>query len=398
MGIRGSLDAVERFQIRGWAFDPDNPTHAVQVEILLDDKRIAAVPATLYREDLERSGEGDGRHAFVVNMDAPLADADLPRVMAKAFDADGAFLLLPKGPHAAGIVDPANHPAPPTPKPIARISVETSHIDETQRPVFVLGAARSGTSAMAQALLKLGTFEGHEEGHMLDLLAHLSVTVTSFYRLNADEIAGDRNTAVVRVPPRFYQEGLDGVFIELVRRLYPTGRWIDKTPNSDMVHLAPRFKKIWPQARFIFMRRRFLENAVSRSRKFPHHSFERTAREWAQAMDGWLQVRDHLRGAAVEIDQKFLSEQPEIVSQRLAPFLSLTAVEEARLSQALRYDRPERTSAIHQEDCDLSQMGWGEHERGYFAQYCEKLLSAYGYSIDASYYLPDFDKSGFVYA
>lgn len=396
MGIRGSLDAVERFQIRGWAFNPDSPADAVRVEILLDEKLLANVAAELYREDLERGGEGDGRHAFIVNMETPLAEADLPRITAKAIGADGTFLVLPKEPEALGITDPARQPAPPPTKTIARIPVDTKYCDQSQKPVFILGAARSGTSALAQAVLKLGIFEGHEEGHMLDLLAHLSVAVDKFYDLNNDEISQGRNTAIARVPWLFCQEALDSVFIGLGRRLYPTSRWIDKTPNSDMVHLAPRFKKIWPQSRFIFMRRRFLENAVSRSRKFPDHEFERAAREWGETMEAWLQVRSQLRGAAVEIDQKFLRNEPELVGQRLAEFLSLTDAEEALLSQALRYDQPERTSPLRKEGYDLSQMGWGDTEQGYFAQYCAKLMPAFGYSTDGSYYLPGFENNGFV--
>jgi hypothetical protein len=39
-------------------------------------------------------------------------------------------------------------------------------------------------------------------------------------------------------------------------------------------------------------------------------------------MDAWLGVRSQLSGVAVEIDQKFLSEEPEVVSKRLAQFLS----------------------------------------------------------------------------
>jgi hypothetical protein len=399
MALRGSLDAVERFQIRGWAFNPEAPADAVTVEILLDEKPIAAVPAELYREDLERNGEGDGRHAFIVNMDAPFADADLARVTARAIGTDGAILVLPKGRYVMGAGDPNLSPPPsPTEAAAARVLVETARFDESQRPVFILGAARSGTSAIAQALLKLGTFEGHEEGHMLDLLAHLSVTLTTFYRLNGDEAAGSRNTAIARVPQQVCQEQLDGIFIELMRQLYPTCRWIDKTPNSNMVHLAPRFRKIWPHSRFIFMRRRFLENAASRSRKFPGQDFERYAREWNEAMAAWLQVKPALRGAAVEIDQKFLSDEPELVGRQLAAFLSLTETEEARLSQSLRYDKPERTSVARAENYDLSQMDWGDAERGCFTQYCEELMPIFGYSTDSSYYLPGFEKNGFVYA
>jgi hypothetical protein len=43
-------------------------------------------------------------------------------------------------------------------------------LDSTQYPVFVVGAARSGISAVAQRLLKCGEYQAFEEGHFLWML------------------------------------------------------------------------------------------------------------------------------------------------------------------------------------------------------------------------------------
>jgi len=389
MAITGFLDAVERLQARGWAFDPSHPTEAVRVQLLLDDTPLAEGLAELYRADLEKSGVGNGSHAFVLNFDRELTPDEIERVHARASPAGGDHVTLPQA--------TPDHADVETAPPRQQIECTNSYSDATQRPVFILGAARSGTSAVAQALLKLDSFEGHEEGHMLDLLAHFAVTLRKFYVFNGDEQSPERNTTIARVPPSFYQESLDAIFIDLARRLFPSSRWIDKTPNSDMVYLAPRFKKIWPHSRFIFMRRRFLENAMSRSRKFPEHEFERAAKEWSAAMGAWAEVRSQLGGVAVEIDQKFLSEEPEVVSKRLAQFLSLTKREETLLSQALRYDHPQRTSPTRKEVCDISQMGWDEVEHNYFEKHCAEIMQTFGYSKNSSYYLSGSTADGFVY-
>lgn len=249
---------------------------------------------------------------------------------------------------------------------------------------------------MAQGLLKSGVFEGNQEGHVFDLLAHFSVALRKYYDFKSDDAFGGRDTTLSRVPKEFFRERLDADFIAVAAKLFPTGRWLDKTPNSDMIFLAPRFKKMWPNARFIFMRRRFLENAASRSRKYPEFEFEHHAMEWSRAMEAWLQAKPHLQGAAIEIDQRFLSEQPEKVANELAGFLSLTGKEEIRLAQALRYDQPERTAAGQWQACDLSDMGWGEAEQKHFAQYCGKLMNAFGYSVDANYYRAGFEDNGLV--
>jgi hypothetical protein len=390
MAIRGYLDAVDPMQIRGWAYDPSRPDEVVVVRIMLDDQLIAEGSAVLFRDDLAKDGVGDGNRAFIFNLERSLTAAEISKISARARTADGSEALLPKA-EAHDTIEP------PTAALHRQIALLGACSDDSQQPVFILGAARSGTSAITQALLKLGIFEGHEEGHLLDLLAHFSVALNKFYELKYDEIAGDRDTAITRVPIEFMHEGLDRILIEAVRELFPTSRWIDKTPNSDMVHLATRFRKIWPRSRFIFMRRRFIENAASRSRKFPEHDFGRSAREWGNAMDGWLQIRSQLHGCAVEIDQKFLGEEPELVASRLRPFLSLSDTEEARFAQALRYDLPERTSASHRECHDIEEMGWDETERRCFSQYCERPMTAFGYSTTPSYYLSGFEADGFIY-
>jgi hypothetical protein len=388
--IEGYLDAVDPMQIRGWAHDPARPDEVVTVRIMLDNQLIAEGPAKLFRDDLASKNVGDGDCAFIFNLEKKLTEGDIGKISAFARAADGTQVPLPQAEtrNTIELSTAASH---------RQIEFLEPCSDDSQQPVFILGAARSGTSAIAHALLKLGIFEGHKEGHLLDLLAHFSVALRKFYDLKHDEITDGRDTAITRVPIEFVRDGLDHIFFSVTRELFPTSRWVDKTPNSDMVHLAPRFKKLWPRSRFIFMRRRFLENSVSRSRKFPNHTFERSAKEWSDTMEAWLQVRPLLEGSAVEIDQMFLTEKPESVGKQLVRFLSLTETEGNRLSQALRYDLPERTSVTRQNACELSTMGWDNAENTQYAQYCEKLMSIYGYGIDASYYLPGFENQGFVY-
>jgi sulfotransferase family protein len=126
--------------------------------------------------------------------------------------------------------------------------------------VFILGAARSGTSAIAHALLAAADYEGNEEGHLFDMLAPLELAGRRFNASKADERLAGRNTTVARVPRVFIDEALNSIVVTAARLLFPTGRWLDKTPSTNMVFLAPRFRRIWPNARFVFMKRRAVEN------------------------------------------------------------------------------------------------------------------------------------------
>jgi SAM-dependent methyltransferase len=386
--IDGALDAVEPLQIRGWAFDAARPTEAVMVEILLDNMPVGKMKANLYREDLKERGVGNGFHAFKFNRDTKLTTSETGRISARAIGADGSCHQLP-----SGSVEQREPLVISPPKMIVKLGAP--RFDKTQRPVFILGAARSGTSALVQALLKLEIFEGYQEGHLLDLVAHLSVSLDNFYDSKFDEI--DRDTMIARVPIEFFRAKLDELCIDMAKWLFSSPRWIDKTPNSNLVHLAPRFKSIWPNAQFIFMKRRFLENAASRARKFPEYDFHRNCVEWSEVMEAWLQVKDQVADSAVEIDQKYLSEEPEIVAGRLAEFLVLSDLEEKRLAQALRYDLPERTAAFRRSGYDLSEMGWDDAERGDFHKTCGKAMEAFGYSSTSSYYRSGFEGNGFVH-
>ena len=333
--------------------------------------------ADLYRVDLEKDGIGTGDHAFIFNFANRLSDDDLSKVSARVVREDGTPEPLPILPDAARVLPQ---------RLFARTPLEFRGMksDDHQAPIFVLGTARSGTSAMAQALLKL--FPGHMEGHFIDLLAHLAVVTNRFYEQNADEMAVDKYTMVSAVPVKYVHHALDAMFVKIIQDIFPPGRWVEKTPNSNMIHLAPRLRNIWPNSRFIFMKRRFLENLQSRMRKFPNYDFERNCQEWSTAMAAWHRVRSYLAGSALEIDQDYLSTKPEEVASALHEFLDLTEMEDRRLGQALRSDRPERTSESTDHYVDLAGMGWTEPQIEEFKRTCLKWMDAFGYSTDGAYF------------
>lgn len=71
--LRGFADRIDRYGAAGWAFDPDRPDAAVELEIIDNDEVIAWVTADRLREGLADAGIGDGRHSFQVRFDPPLS-------------------------------------------------------------------------------------------------------------------------------------------------------------------------------------------------------------------------------------------------------------------------------------------------------------------------------------
>ncbi|HEX4505189.1 MAG TPA: glycosyltransferase [Alphaproteobacteria bacterium] len=71
--LGGSLDICTRGMISGWAWDSTEPDRPVALQILNERSVIARVLANRYRDDLEKAGIGDGRHAFQVQIPGGLA-------------------------------------------------------------------------------------------------------------------------------------------------------------------------------------------------------------------------------------------------------------------------------------------------------------------------------------
>jgi len=365
--ITGFLELASPREMRGWAYDGAEPGAHLSVEVLCGARTIGRVRAELYRRDLETAGVGQGDHAFVLRCDPALSEADLSLVSARVNCPGRPVQVLPRFSGA------------PEPEPfLPPITWPGQASDPEHRPVFILGAARSGTSAVAHALLAAADYEGNEEGHLFDMLAHLVVGAQRFDDSKADERLAGRNTTVARVPAAFIDDGLACIAVTAARLLFPTGRWLDKTPSVNMVFLAPRFRRIWPNARFVFMKRRAVENVASRMRKF-EFDFAHNCREWATVMEAWLSVHERLEGAALELDQLDIARAPDQSAERLAGLLGLSTTARGRVAQLLRSERPQQTGAAIEEERGLEAMGWRPDWVSAFRELCGPMMAAYGY-------------------
>ena len=371
--LEGFLEFVQPLQLRGWAFDTLAPDRHLMVEIVCDDRPIGRVCADFYRQDLAAGGVGWGDHAFLLYLETPIPAADMPRVVARVVDGMAIVGELSRL---------ASPPAPPEPAPPLHWPYLSQ--DESHRPVFILGSARSGTSAIAHALLAATRYQGYEEGHLLDVLAPLMVDLETFYNSKSDEWTAGRNTAIARVPKKFVEDGLHHVVVTAMRGLFPSGLWLDKTPSANMVHLAPTFREIWPDARFIFMNRRAIENVASRLRKFSY-DFAYNCREWAATMEAWTMVRDELGGVTLEIDQLALLRQPATIASHVADLLGLDATEQHRLAQQLTLERPQQTASGAEPIKGIDEQGWIPEWKQAFEEICGPMMDRFGYSRTGSY-------------
>ena len=70
--IQGDLNVRRTGAIDGWCWDTERPAARLAVELLVDGAVVATVAADAARNDLQRRGIGDGRHAFHASIGATL--------------------------------------------------------------------------------------------------------------------------------------------------------------------------------------------------------------------------------------------------------------------------------------------------------------------------------------
>lgn len=253
----------------------------------------------------------------------------------------------------------------------------------TQLPVFIVGAARSGTSAIHRALSKCTGWPSFGEGHVFPLAEELVRTVSN-YRARADFISP---MGVSLLPQSVWTRALVSYFRELYQVSFSGKVWIDKTPGLPIIRLLPLIKECWPNVRFVFMKRRGIENVESALRKFPSVSFVAACDEWAGCMEGWFQVRSDLDGHFIEIDQFDMEVRPEFVADRLSGFLGLERDQGKCLSHELKTEFPELgKSRTMGKAMSLQSTEWSGQQTEYFSRRCSEVMTSCGYSNDESYW------------
>ncbi len=370
MAVTGFVEHAGSHQVSGWAYDSSSPSARLEVSVRIGEEFYASGFADIARHDLLVAGIGDGRHGFVIDLgEANLSEAEVAALEVHAISGVDVVRIERVQAAAEPIVDLVSDPSMPT-------------SDERQLPLFILGPARSGTSAITLALLESGSYVGMGEGHLLPLAHALLSAIDQHYRRAVDE----QSTMLARVSSEAFQNLIRRAFVKLAADLFPTPNWLDKTPTVEMVRAAVLLRELWPHARFIFMKRRVIENVLSRRRKFPAGTTESHYSDWAAVMKAWLTVRNELGSAALEIDHRQLVLDAPGVASAIAAFLELPEAAATRFSRYLRESRPEQTDENFGATYSLDQLGLEEHDAWRMREVCDPVMTAFGYDYGDSYY------------
>jgi hypothetical protein len=365
MPIKGFVDGFHAGYCVGWAREDAAPDLWVDIEIWNPAGDVVSGVAELFRPDLLNAGYGTGTHAFQIDITQLVGERDPRsaelRVFARSPLGNMAELKL-----SATAVHKAV--SAPTPKMFS--------VDE---PIFIIGAARSGTSALYSALVESKVAIGDGEGHFFPLLLPLQSTVAEYYRRSTDASADKTTLAKISAATTFATL-CDGLRT-FMRGRFDGHRWVDKTPTVEMIEASPILLKIWPAARFIFMKRRGIENILSRERKFRGAEFAELCQDWSTVMHRWAALRSELGASYLEIDQALMQTDARGVSEHLAAFLGLDEAQERQICSFLTSESVEMTAPFNLEPISLQETPWTVAQRESFVEHCGAAMEAFGYTI-----------------
>ena len=365
--IHGAYGPIHPFAIEGWACNDSSPTSKILIEFLVDGIKIGE---TITNGDAELLGlnSNEQRQNFFANFSnlLPYTKPERITVIARGSENQVAELRY-------------SLPIKST------ISFPSASSDETQFPAFILGAARSGTTAIMQALRSHTRYKGPGEGHVLELAAHLHLLVKRFYAERRSIWEPGLDTLLTATPERFMVDAIQYAFMTLARDHFRASHWLDKTPTANMIAAAPILANIWPNSKFIFCKRRGIENIASRLRRMPNISFETHCREWSLCMSNWLAVRETLASRTVEVEQVTLARHPELIVNKLKGLLSLNDKESDLMTKELSDKQHEITAKSNADIISLELTRWSDSQISIFMELCGPMMEKYGYSLDHRY-------------
>jgi len=258
------------------------------------------------------------------------------------------------------------------------------------RPIFVVGAARSGTSIVGDSLRFGAGIPGTREGFLYStaylLLAHLDQVwghIGPGLDHFANEDRGDPKRE--RALARFDFRGMQASMLRHFHELSSQGEqvWLDKTPDVYMVHASPILASMYPKARWVWVQRNGVEVLDSRRRTHPEMTFAEGCNDWATVVTDWFRASKSFEGRWITVDQRDVAVARDAVARRLAEFLELDETQRAGIVRTFATHQPGRTTTRSFADVlTLSGADWPDEQKATFRERCAQAMELAGYAMD----------------
>lgn len=256
----------------------------------------------------------------------------------------------------------------------------------TAAPIFVVGAARSGTSAMRMALQEGAGLPGYRcEEQLLNMFPELLASLVSKWSEYEEQAEVHQRETLKKSLMRYdILQALNAVAFTFDHALSDGhSRWVSKTANPETILALPLWKHVYPSAKIVFMNRHPIKVALSRQRKFPNVPLENAFQSWLRAMEAWESVKaDLCEDDYLEIRQADLGQRTEEVARALASLLQLNEAQRAGIMQYLQTNRPESTnSSPDASEICLEDVGWPQESKAMASRLCGDMAVRWGYRM-----------------
>lgn len=254
-------------------------------------------------------------------------------------------------------------------------------------PIFITGSVRSGTSIVNQALIHGAKIPGYDEGCFVDFLGYFLKFIDTRYGSRAQQmLRAELMLSDVNIE-KFKKDFLDWFIDQYINYSKYDGVFVDKTPTIETLYAAPFIIDAIPTSKFIFMKRRGIENIVSRMKKFPELSFEKHCLLWTEIMDLIVILQERLpRDSFILIDQYNISKIPEETATKIGLFLNLNVDQIEKIEKIFRNNRPEHSGATEDDIKSLESLEWTDDQKSFFKKTCGPIMDHFGWSLDENYF------------
>jgi hypothetical protein len=246
---------------------------------------------------------------------------------------------------------------------------------EADLKVFVLGPARSGTSATYFALQRVFGLAGDGESHVVPAFQRVIFTFAKY----CEQFNGSDGVMARRLDPDQFRSYIIKFLREFYAQTYADGSFVDKTPGAEAIAGIPLIQEAFPGARIIVTRRTGVEVVQSHVRKFGV-SVADACRAWSASMEALRRVR-LMSSDFLEIDQYDLANAPRAISSQIADYLLVTE-KAADLADFIGANIIDRYSDHNwSERMRLSDVAWTDQEKQVFIEICGDQMEQFGYAM-----------------
>lgn len=329
----GFVERMNRYFALGWTLSSGSK----RVIAELNGRIIGSDQAHVIREDLEGLQE---RRVFLVVFDAPVSASQVASVTIRLDDGETALSLS-----------------------------EHAKLDGLEAcNVFVLGSPRSGTSEMASSLASLLKLAWIGECNVLPAFN----IALSYFQTDFDSSTPARHKALILEASA---TGLRATVNKTYYLLHESARFLDKTPGRQMIQATPLIRKLFPDAKIVYMKRNGIANVASRMKKFGG-DFSEHCEDWVATINSWEEIK-RFAHPYIEISQEEMMAHPDKVARLVVQYLGVPQQEE-ELAASLAVGRRESTGAGVGVS-NLEDTSWTAQQRSLFTEICGQTMIIMGY-------------------